>query len=358
MNNVYESLRERLDDFASGYPATESGIEIRILKKMFTPEEAALFLATNPIPETPEDVSKRLDSDPSETADLMERMAGKGLLFRMRKGDTRLYFTPPFVPGAYDFQLKTMNPEFARDINDYTEQGLGRTIQGHQTPIMRTIPIKRDLVAEWPIAPYEDALEIIDQHEVIGVAPCICRVKSGMLGESCGKPVETCMLFGLQAKYYVDNNMGRFIDKEEAKRIVRQSDEAGLVIQPFNSQKIGVMCNCCGDCCEMLGSLKRQPSPAAAVKSNYFASVGVDACSGCGTCLDRCQMEAITISDDKASIDLNRCIGCGLCVTTCPTEARRLVKKEEAQQYQPPKTGADTFMMLAMERNKKLLLET
>ena len=36
MSDVYERLRERLDDFASGYPSTESGIEIKILKGLFT----------------------------------------------------------------------------------------------------------------------------------------------------------------------------------------------------------------------------------------------------------------------------------------------------------------------------------
>jgi NAD-dependent dihydropyrimidine dehydrogenase PreA subunit len=90
----------------------------------------------------------------------------------------------------------------------------------------------------------------------------------------------------------------------------------------------------------MLGSLKKQPVPAAAVKSNYFAAVETDECTGCETCLDRCQMEAITIEDDTAAIDLDRCIGCGLCVTTCPTEAAQLVKKTENEQY---------FSLISME---------
>ena len=107
----------------------------------------------------------------------------------------------------------------------------------------------------------------------------------------------------------------------------------------------------------MLGSLKKQPVPAAAVKSNYFASVDADACSGCETCLDRCQMEAVTVEDDRAAIDLDRCIGCGLCVTTCSTHAMQLVKKPENEQYQPPRSGAEMFMRLATERKKNLLPE-
>jgi Pyruvate/2-oxoacid:ferredoxin oxidoreductase delta subunit len=355
MNDVYKDLRERLDDFASGYPTTQSGVEIRILKKSFTEDEAEIFLKISPIGEAPEDVAKRLDREPDKTAELMEGMAKKGLLFRLRKSDTAHYSVVSFVPGIYDFQIKTMDREFAQDMQDYTEEGFGCTIQGHKTPIMRTIPINRELVAKWPVAPYEDALKIIDEQEVIAVAPCICRTKSALLGESCGKPLETCFMFGSQGKYYVDNLMGRFIDKQEAKKIIKRNDEAGLVMQPINSQKIGVMCSCCGDCCEMLGSLKKQPVPAAAVKSNYFASVDADECAGCETCRDCCQMEAITIEDDRAAIDLDRCIGCGLCVTTCPTKVMQLVKKAENDQYQPPKSGAEMFMRLATERNKNIL---
>jgi len=175
--------------------------------------------------------------------------------------------------------------------------------------------------------------------------------------ESCGKPLETCFMLGSNAKYYVDNGMARFITQEDAKKIIKKNDEAGLVMQPFNSQKTGVMCSCCGDCCEMLGSLKMQPVPAAAVKSNYFATVNADECSGCETCLDRCQMEAIIIEDEMAVIDLERCIGCGLCVSTCPTEALQLVKKAENKQYQPPQSKAEVFMQLAIERKKSLFLK-
>ena len=355
MNDVYEGLRERLDDFASGYPTTKSGIEIKILKGLFTEDEAEIFPKLSPLLEAPEDVAKRLDRDPGETAELIERMAKKGLIFRLRKGDTARYGAVPFVPGIYDFQLGTMERGFAQDMQDYFEEGLGRTIQGHETPIMRPIPINRELVVEWPIAPYEDVLKIIENQEIIALAPCVCRTKNGLLDESCGKPLETCFFFGSNAKYYVDNGMARFIDKEEAKKIIKQNDESGLVMQPFNSQKFGVMCSCCGDCCEMLNSLKKQPVPAAAVKSNYFATVDADECTGCEICLDRCQMEAITIKDDTAAMDLDRCIGCGLCVTTCPTEAAQLVKKAEDEQYQPPKSKAEVFMQLAIERKKNLL---
>jgi H+/Na+-translocating ferredoxin:NAD+ oxidoreductase subunit B len=357
MKDVYNTLRKRLDDFFSGYPSTKSGVEIKLLKELFAEDEANLFLRLSPLLETPEDAGKRLDRDAMEMAELMERMAKKGLLFRKKKGDTVSYGTIPFVPGIYDFQLRTMTREFAQNMQDYFEEGFGRTIQGHQTPIMRAIPINRKLILKWPIAPYEDVLEIIDRQNVIALAPCVCRTKNGLLNKSCGKPLETCFMFGSNADYYVDNKMARFITKEEAKNIIKKNDEAGLVMQPFNSREIGVMCSCCGDCCEMLGSLKMQAVPAASVKSNYFAFVDTDKCTGCETCLDRCQMMARNMDNNISVIDLDRCIGCGLCVTTCQAEAMQLMRKAENELYQPPKSKSEVFMQLAIEREKKLLPE-
>lgn len=354
MNDLYAKLGDRLDALSSGYPKTDSGIEIRILRKLFNDEEAMLFLELYPLLETPEEVAARLNRDPNSTNAIMASMANKGLLFRHANGLRTRYCAVPFIPGIYDFQLNTMDREFAQQIKTYVEEGLGRTIQGHQTPIMRTIPVNRKLVPDWPIAPHEDAIEIIDNQETIAVASCICRTKRGLLDEGCNKPVETCLLFGYQADYYVANQMGRLISREEAQAIIKQSDEAGLVIQPFNARTIGVMCSCCGDCCEMLGSLKKQPSPAAAVKSNYFAMVNAELCIGCNTCIDRCQMEANALLGDITVIDLNRCIGCGLCASTCATGAVKLVKKEENALYHPPESVAAMFTLLAAERGKNL----
>jgi electron transport complex protein RnfB len=357
MTDVYEKLRERLDDLSTGYPETESGVEVKILKRLFSEKDAELFLRLTPLLEAPDDTAKRLGRDPDKTAAQLEQMAKKGLLFRLRKGDTVSYSAVPFVVGIWEFNLNSLDREFVRDMDEYYETAFGRTIQSFKTPLMRTIPINRELVNKWPIAPYEDVLDILDSHEVIAVAPCICRKEARLNGKGCDKPLEACFMFGSHANYYVENGMGRFITKEEAREIVKKNDEAGLVMQPFNSKKIGGMCSCCGCCCGVLNSLKMQPSPAAAVQSNYFAEVDEDECIGCETCLERCQMDAIEMVNEKAIINLDRCIGCGLCVTTCTTDAMHLVKKPDARLYKPPETGAETFMRLATERGKNLMPE-
>ncbi len=350
MEDIYQRLSNKLNDLATGFPTTESGVEIRLLKKLFSEKDAELYLKLAPLLQTPSDVAESNGLDPDETAIHMEDMAKRGLLFRIKRDDDVKYAAAPYVVGIYEFQLNTVDSELAADMEEYYETAFGKTIQSFATPVMRTIPINREVAVKWPVAPYEDVVQILENQKKIAIAPCICRKTAKLAGKGCDKPLEACMLFGSHADYYVENGMGRYIDLAEAKEIAVKNDEAGLVMQPFNSQKVGGMCSCCGDCCGILRSLKQQPSPAEAVQSNYLARVDEELCIGCETCMDRCQMEAIDMVDETAVVNPDRCIGCGLCVTTCPTEAALLVKKPEDQQYLPPKSGAETYIRIAMER--------
>jgi len=352
MEDVYEKLRKRLDDMGPGFPATQSGVEIRILKRLFTEADAEMFLALSPMLEAPESIAARLNRPVEPIARHIEDMATRGLLFRQRKSDATRYAAVPFIVGIFEYQLNAVDKTLAKDMEVYHQEALLKSLHGYSTPLMRTIPINRELVTEWPIAPYEDVMKIFDNQKKIAVAPCICRTMAKSDNRGCNKPIEACFLFGSHASFYVDNGMGRFITPDEAKEIARKNEAAGLVMQPFNSQYVGGMCSCCGDCCGMLRSLKKQSNPAAAVKSNYYAQVDGDECTGCETCLDRCQMEAIDIVEGKAIINRKRCIGCGLCISTCPTDAVRLAKKSEDQQYVPPETGMETYIRIAQERGK------
>jgi len=352
MQDVYEELERRLDDLATGFPATESRIEMKILKRLFTEEEAHIFLQVSPFLEPLDAIAPRLNRSTEETAEILEQMAKKGLLFRQRKDDLMRYAAVPYVVGFFEYQVNNIDQEIAQDMEQYFEAGFGRTLQSFKTPVLRSIPINREIAAEWPIAPYEDVMQIVEGQDVIAIAPCICRTMTDHVDQRCDKPKENCFTFGSHAHYYVENGLGRYISKVEAKEIVKRNDEAGLVMQPFNSQKVAGMCSCWGDCCGMLRSLKMQPSPAEAVQSNYYATVDAKECAGCETCLERCQMEAIAIVDEIAQVDLNRCIGCGLCVTTCATEAMQFIKKPEIEQYLPPESGGATYMRIAQERGK------
>ena len=109
---------------------------------------------------------------------------------------------------------------------------------------------------------------------------------------------------------------------------------------------------CCGDCCGILRSLKMQPKPAEAARSNYRAVVDKEECTACEACVSRCQMDAIAIDDGVAVIDRDRCIGCGNCVIACPAEGVKLEKKSADHLYTPPENFMQTYMAIAKERGK------
>jgi len=112
--DIYRQLQERLDKFSVGFPATASGIEIKILKSLFSEKDAALFLNLSPILETPGAIAARLNQPAAETAAYLEDMADRGLVFRLKKGDSAKFGAIPFVHGIFEFQVKQMNPTLAR----------------------------------------------------------------------------------------------------------------------------------------------------------------------------------------------------------------------------------------------------
>ena len=48
-----------------------------------------------------------------------------------------------------------------------------------------------------------------------------------------------------------------------------------------------------------------------------------DGCVGCGICVDKCPVNAISMEEEKAEINMEECIHCGTCHSVCPQEAVR-----------------------------------
>ncbi len=350
--DIYERLREHLDSLPAGYPKTQSGIEMRILKKIFTEEEAEMACQLRPDLETADGVAKRLGREPRTVTDLLHRMSHKGQILRVKREGINLYKATMFWVGILEYQVKNLDRELSEMFEEYYREGFSQELTRSQTPQLRVVPVQESLAGFMEIQPYDELRKIVESQKTIVVADCICRKKSQLLGHPCQKPLENCFVFGAIGEYYVENGMGRKINLEEALAILRKNEEAGLVPSPANAQKAGGMCSCCGCCCGVLKAIKLHPNPASLVKSNYFARVDQDLCAGCETCLTRCQMEAIYMDDDWAAIDLKRCIGCGLCVTTCPTKALTLAAKEPKERYVPPTKPGDTYKQIAKERGK------
>lgn len=349
--DIFRQLQQQLDQYSMGFPATDSGVEIEILKELFNEEDAGLFLHLTPRLETPEAIAGRLDRPVEAVAGQLDDMAERGLLFRSRKGDLVKYGAIPFVHGLFEFQVSTLKPRLAGLVERYMEEGFHGAMTRGAAAFLRTVPVQRTIEVLHHVAAYEDAAEILRKAGRVVVTDCICRKQKRLVGQGCDKPLEACFMFGSMGRYYVDRGMGREVSADEAIGILTKAQEAGLVTQPATAQNPGGMCNCCGDCCGVLTSLKRHPRPAEKVFSNYFAKVDPDLCIGCETCLERCQMDALRMNDGgTAEIDRDRCIGCGLCVVACPEEALQLVLKPEAQRRTPPATGFEQMAFMAETR--------
>lgn len=349
MTDVYESLARHLDSLPAGYPRTDSGVELRILRRLFSPEEAAVATLLTMMPEPVADIAQRDGNDETALADRLAQMAAKGLIFRITKGDRTLYSAAQFVVGIWEYHVNDLDEDLIRDVNEYMPTLLEKSWQGVKTKQLRVVPVAKSVSAGMAVMPFEAAEEIIKRQSKIVVSPCICRKEQKMIGKGCDKPMEVCLAFGSGAYYYEQNGLGREIDQAEALDIVRKGVDAGLVLQPGNQQKALNICMCCGCCCGILKNLKTLDKPALAVHTNYFAQVDEAACIGCEACVERCQMDAIAV-DDTARVEPDRCIGCGLCVTDCPSDAMHLVQKDPDGRYVPPRNVFETYMNIAQER--------
>jgi electron transport complex protein RnfB len=350
--DVYERLAAFLDDLPSGFPTTDSGVEQRILRRLFTPEEAELALHLTLLSEPARVIARRAKASVEETSRRLQEMERKGLVFVTHtEGKDPEYMATHWAVGIFEFQVNRLNPELIRDLEEFGPAWFDQTAWD-QAPQLRTIPIGESISAQAEVMPYERAEELVRGQDRFAVAHCICRKEHQIAGDGCDKPLETCLIMGAAATYYVHNGFGREIDQAEALAILTLAEAKGLVLQPSNAKDAFAICSCCGCCCGILRNVKRQPKPASFVASAFFAVLDVETCEGCGTCETRCQMEAIYVDNGHATLDLDRCIGCGLCVTTCPTESLSLRRKPEAEQPYVPKDLTDTNIRLGQARGR------
>ena len=351
--DVYERLRVHLHQLPVGFPSTQSGVEIRILKQLFTEEEAEMALELTPFAATAEEVAKKIDQDQEKVKTILDQMSAKGLIFNSQKGGITTYRAAWFVVGIFEYQVNRMTNKFAEDFDQYLDDGLRDELLSYDTHQLRVVPVNKAVEAMKHVSSYDDAREHIRQQSKISVQNCICRQKKDLQEAPCSRHEEReiCLTFSSGAYYYIEHGLGREITQQEALKLLDFAEQKGLVLNSGNAQKTFAMCLCCGDCCEYLGVLKTHPKPSSLVDSNYFAQVDEDLCSGCETCVDRCQMDAITIIDDISTINLDRCIGCGLCVTTCPEDALTLQPK--AEKIVPPANINELYMKIGNERIQK-----
>ncbi|MBW2650055.1 MAG: 4Fe-4S binding protein [Deltaproteobacteria bacterium] len=333
---VYEELAERLDrGVIIGVPISPSGIEI--LKELFPDEEAKIALLLPMEQKTLAELKGLLPDEAGSLGEILDRMAKRGTVFTMQKpGRERVYSLLPVLVGFAETPYWAgKDTETTRNLAPlwlkYREEAFGEEL-ARGMPAVRVIPVSESLKDESEILPFDVIKSKLDEVSYLAVGHCPCRQIMRYTGKGCDHTLENCLHFGSMGRYIVEQGMAREITREEALEILTQADEEGLVHVCDNLEgPISTLCNCCSCCCVFLQT-KRQRGLHVLSSSSYVSQVDDDICAGCGTCEDRCPVDAIEVSDDDiAVVNGDLCIGCGVCTPTCPTGAIGLIQREGAK---------------------------
>jgi electron transport complex protein RnfB len=233
--NPYRKLAKTLDAIPNGFPATESGVELRLLAKIFTPEEAELASVMRLSREPVDEIAARADLDAQTARRTLKTMVRKGQIRFGRKEGKLVFGLMPFVVGIYEEQLPRMDRELAELFEAYFQEARG-AITRQAPSIHRVIPVAEAIPAGIEVFPYEQATKMLEGAKAWGVRDCICRIQQKLVGKGCERPVENCLVFAPVDGIFDGSSTTRAITKDEALRILREAEDAGLVHSPGNYQ--------------------------------------------------------------------------------------------------------------------------
>jgi electron transport complex protein RnfB len=328
----YERLADALDRLPNGFPRTPGGVEIRILKKIFSPEQAALAGWMSRDGESVEEIAARAGLPASDARSLLKEMAKRGMVWFDQHDGKAHFRLAPFIVGIYEAQVDVIDHELAHLVEHYMLEGGAAGMMKPQPALHRVVPSQGTVKSEW-ILPYEDVRSLIMEAKSFYNGDCVCRTERELVGHKCTFPVNMCLSFSPHEGAFGPETLSR----EEALKILDKTEELGLVHTVSNTMKgMGYVCNCCGCCCGILRGITEWGIQESVAYASYYAVIDEDLCLNCGICQERCQVNAILEQDMVTVVERARCIGCGLCVSGCPNDAVRLELKPEAERVLPP----------------------
>jgi len=301
-----------------------------IWKTLCSADEARILLE---LPATAGELAGKFARTVEKMTEILDQFFYRGIVFDYEKDGSTFYRMPRHIVQFHDATIlwkdapQEMFDLWVRYMEEEFPQIPELLTAIKAPPFFRVIPVNEGVVAKSRILPYEDAARIVEQAGNIAVTDCTCR----LIMKKCDRPLNVCLQLNKGADYAIRRGTGRKIDVDEAKKILRECEEAGLVHTTENKSGVGtVLCNCCECCCEALPFLKNPATKGIVAPSRYRASVDEALCTTCGACVDVCPMGALSVDEGEAAVvDGELCIGCGLCTGQCPVDALTLVEIRE-----------------------------
>jgi len=361
--DVYEKLRKHLDVMPVAFPETSSGVEIDILRRFFTETEAEIVLHMNMLPETSDRIRRRFGKDRISQKDIegiLRSLVEKKVInsgTRQKRGKSvRVYGKLPFAVGLYEYQVDRLTRGFEKEAHTYMDEAFMHSFASEHPRQMRTIPINETILPERNVSSYDKIRDLIRSSDGPFVKQnCICRQGRELLGEQCSQTdlKETCLALGNAAEGVLRENRGTLLSREECLEFLEQAETEGLVLQAQNTRKPAFICCCCSCCCAILSRVKKLHNPGSILTAKFRAAIDPNLCIGCGTCIQRCPMDALVIQKNgerakKAVLHTERCIGCGLCVNSCPVKAINLCALGNAKN--PPLNAMAMYIKMFLGR--------
>jgi ferredoxin len=345
VDETYEELADALNRLPNGFPRTDSNIEIKLLKKMYSPQQAAVACRLSSEYETVDVIAERLGIPVKDARSRLMNMVKRGFAWFDRAAGTARFRLAPFIVGSYEAQLHDMDHEFAHLFEEYMAAGGAVGIMKPLPSIHRVVPAQGTVKQEW-IVPYDNVRAMLEDAKTYHVRDCICRVQQDLVGRrNCEFPLKNCLSFSKLERPARPGD----ISQEQALAILEETEKVGLVHTVSNIMEgVNYICNCCGCCCGILRGITEYGMENSVAAANYYAMIDDELCQACGVCSDRCQVNAVTEKSGTYRVIREKCIGCGLCVTGCPHDAVKLIRKPEADIIQPP----EDFAHWESERSK------
>ena len=368
---VYVKLRALFDTIGLGLGSDVTDSSYDVVMFNFTEDEAqAVLEMPRGVYFTATEFAVQSGRDEAECLALCEDLSKRGMLYRARRSGVPYFHLVAHAHGMWEYGLLGYYCNGSEDIaREYC--GLHQTQWGAEvtddfynaeTTFYYPIPVNSEVVADAEILPYDDYEKVIERNSVIGVSPCQCRLRRELQNdkaESCDHPLETCLTFGEEAEYYIENGIARQIDKDEAREYPAalhrrrhghperlHQEHRGHLPVPRRLLRHP----------EQLRRPGRGPQQrhrprsfnAFGNLSHYNLVVDTDACVKCGACAERCPMFAITMDDEQGPVVDGKCIKCGQCGTVCPVEARKLTVREDAAEL--PESMLDDYNLKSSYR--------